>query len=134
MSNQTPDYVKDVLDFHFAIGSRHVRPLPGVTTEFVARLKLSLVKEEYEELVAAVHEWNIPGIADSCADLVYVVVGLALAYGIDLRPVWEAIQKANLAKAGGPRRADGKLLKPPGWKHPDIKAILDGQAPLFEIQ
>jgi predicted HAD superfamily Cof-like phosphohydrolase len=34
------------------------------------------------------------------------------------------VHRANLAKAGGPRRADGKLLKPPGWQPADVTAVL----------
>jgi hypothetical protein len=61
------------------------------------------------------------------ADLIYVAIGTAVALGVDLRPVWDAVHAANLAKAGGPRRADGKFLKSADWVHPDIKGILAKQ-------
>jgi predicted HAD superfamily Cof-like phosphohydrolase len=33
-----------------------------------------------------------------------------------------------MAKASGPRRADGKVLKPEGWTPPDIVGVLERQA------
>lgn len=32
-----------------------------------------------------------------------------------------------MKKFGGGKRADGKFLKPEGWKHPDIGAELEKQ-------
>ena len=67
---------------------------------------------------------SLPEFADACADLDYVVEGTRLEFGIDGRPIADAVQAANMAKANGPRRADGKILKPEGWKPPDIAAEL----------
>jgi hypothetical protein len=51
----------------------------------------------------------------------------AVEGGIDLRPLWVAVQAANLAKVGGSKRADGKVLKTPGWVPPDIAGLLRQQ-------
>lgn len=32
-----------------------------------------------------------------------------------------------MAKLGGPRRADGKVMKPIGWRPPDIEGVLNRQ-------
>lgn len=40
--------------------------------------------------------------------------------GLDLRPFFEEVHRTNMAKLGGPRRADGKQLKPADWKPPRI--------------
>jgi predicted HAD superfamily Cof-like phosphohydrolase len=65
------------------------------------------------------------------ADSIYVIVGAAIEYGIPLSAVWDAVQKSNLAKRDPStgkvrRREDGKILKPDGWKPPDIRAALWG--------
>jgi predicted HAD superfamily Cof-like phosphohydrolase len=45
--------------------------------------------------------------------------------GIDLGPFFAEIHRTNMEKAGGPvRPSDGKILKPPGWKPPDIVGML----------
>jgi len=70
---------------------------------------------------------NLPDIADAIGDLKYVLEGTNLAFGIDGEPVWDAIQKANMAKAGGSVDEHGKRMKPPGWTPPDIEGELRKQ-------
>lgn len=61
---------------------------------------------------------------DGLCDLIYVVLGSAVAWGIDLDPFFREVQRANMEKLTGPKRADGKQLKPEGWRPPDIETIL----------
>lgn len=44
--------------------------------------------------------------------------------GIDLYPFYEEVHRTNMAKLGGPKRADGKQLKPDGWQPPRIAEML----------
>jgi len=66
----------------------------------------------------------VPELADAIGDLKYVLEGTNLAFGIDGEPIWDAIQAANMAKAGGRVDEHGKRLKPPGWTPPDIEGEL----------
>jgi len=52
-------------------------PGPDVTL-----LRVRLITEEYAELVTALHQADIIKIMDACADLRYVVVGTAIAFGV----------------------------------------------------
>lgn len=70
---------------------------------------------------------SLPDYADGLADLMYIAEGGFLAFGIDSRPVHAEVQRANMAKVGGPVREDGKRLKPPGWTPPDIAGIIKRQ-------
>lgn len=122
--------VRDVIDFHKALGLP-LGNLPGDwISEGDARLRMRLVDEELNELHIAWEHDDIEGIADACADLIYVTIGAALSRGIDLRPVWREVQGTNMAKAGGPIREDGKRMKPEGWQPPDVAGILANQAPI----
>ena len=123
------DWFKDVLEFHKKFGVSILRR-PRCTREEVRSLRARLIQEEHDELTTAMAEGNIPGIADGCVDLVYVVLGTAMSYGIDLRPVWDAVHKANMLKEGGGKRSDGKILKPKGWVAPDIRKAMKGQKEL----
>lgn len=84
----------------------------------------------YNEIVDAI-EWvkgstgaDMPGVADALADLDYVIEGMRVEMGIDGGPIADAVHAANMRKLDGPRRADGKILKPEGWSPPDIEAEL----------
>lgn len=68
-------------------------------------------------------------IADGCADISVVTVGTLLACGIQDEPLLAAVDRSNLEKfaPGATRRADGKWLKPPDWKAPDIASVLKEQ-------
>src|SRR5512135_2868913 len=126
------DMVGDVLDFHRAIDAlNHVGQSPGIPDSHLLCLKWDLVSEEFDELEEAIDARDVTGVADACADLIYVVIGLALAYGIDLRGVWAEVHRSNMAKVGGGRRADGKHLKPDGWTAPDVAGVLGRQASLL---
>jgi predicted HAD superfamily Cof-like phosphohydrolase len=129
-------------------GGQHVAETPSVPDEETVRFRMRLNLEEFRELFESVFgrtydsRWaaieevlelgditvNMPVFADSIGDLEYVLAGCAVAFGIDMAPIAWAIHEANMAKAAGPRReSDGKLLKPPGWKPPDVEGKLREQ-------
>ena len=116
----------DVLEFHKKFGC-HIGEKPGFPSTEEEELKLRLVVEEYEELLLGIIHRDLAEIADAIIDLKYVLNGMAISYGIDLDPLWVAVQETNMAKEGGSTRGDGKILKPKGWVAPDIKGLLDKQ-------
>lgn len=87
-------------------------------------LRVRLLQEEMNELRAAVDGGSVEDVADALADIVYIAIGTSLEYGIDLRTVWKEVHGSNMRKTGGGKRADGKVLKPKGWKGPDIRSAL----------
>jgi len=92
------------------------------------------LEEECNEYVAAVAARDLVGIADALADIVYVVYGTALTYGIDLNLVLGEVHRANMSKldsSGRPlKRDDGKVVKSDRYSPPDIAAVLKLQSPL----
>lgn len=103
------------------------RKWPGFP-DLTARDKAyNLIAEELEELLVADQHDNLTEVADALGDLAYVVEAAFQAYGIDSRPIIAEIHRTNMLKAGGPKRADGKQLKPPGWEPPRIRELLDDQ-------
>lgn len=67
---------------------------------------------------------DIVEVADGIADLIYVALGAAIAFGIDIDPIFEEVHRTNMEKVGGRTRDDGKILKPEGWEPPRILPIL----------
>ena len=104
-----------------------IAPRPARQDAETHALRSRLIREEADEALAALATGDIAEIAQELADLLYVTYGTAVSLGIDIRPVFAAVHAANMAKVGGVKRADGKVLKPPGWRPPDIRAILEAQ-------
>ena len=63
-------------------------------------------------------------VADGIVDSIYVLIGTGGEMGLDLAEVWRRVHAANMAKEGGGKRADGKVLKPEGWVAPDVEGAI----------
>ncbi len=119
--------------------------IPTIPDDKTIELRLRLILEEFRELVYACGydydeesdtfvkdldgEVDIVEVADALTDINYVTKGAGIAFGIDLEPIFKLVQDSNMAKfgPGGYRREDGKWMKPPDWKKPDIAAELARQ-------
>lgn len=84
--------------------------------------------EEYHRYERSYPEPDYLDYIDGLCDLLYVTFGGAvnLGDGFDIRPHFNEVHAANMSKLTGPKRKDGKQLKPEGWKPPDHAAILKG--------
>lgn len=87
-------------------------------------LRIYLIKEELEEFETAINENDIVEIADALGDLLYVVYGAAVTFGIDMEEISDEIHKSNMTKIEGHRREDGKWIKPDSYEAPKIKEII----------
>lgn len=125
---------KDLLLFECHCGYMPSSVGPAMPEEKTIALRERLVKEEFEEFKDALDNYDVAGVADALADLIYVALGTAVRFGIDLPRVWEAVHAANLAKfgEGSWRDETGKIRKPENWVHPDIEGILAAQPPLAD--
>lgn len=92
-----------------------------------ADLRASLIEEEAKETVDAIKAGDLVAAVDGLCDLIYVAVGAAVAFGVDLAPLFSEVHRSNMAKDGGAKRPDGKILKPHGWRPPRIAELLADQ-------
>ncbi|WP_420628142.1 hypothetical protein [Candidatus Leptofilum sp.] len=128
-----------IVEFHNAVGAP-VPEKPRVPPLDILKLRQKLLQEEFDEAsealerLTAVLQSNNPAqptdVTDwvhELADLLYVTYGAILACGINPDPIFAEVHRANLSKAGGPRRADGKILKPPGWQPADVHGVIENQ-------
>ncbi len=125
---------QQIIDFQEAVDS--VPMQPAIPSEAILQLRHTLIREEYEEvseafaeLTAVVHNdpAALTNLAHELADLLYVVYGTFAAMGVDADAVFAEVHRANMTKLEGPRRADGKLLKPPGWQPADVAGVIAGR-------
>jgi predicted HAD superfamily Cof-like phosphohydrolase len=94
----------------------------------VKELRCALIEEEAAEFRAAIEADDIVGVADAIADLLYVVYGAALTFGIPVRHVFAEVHRSNMTKLGEDGlpiyRQDGKVLKGPKFSPPTLLPIL----------
>lgn len=86
-------------------------------------VRRALLAEEYQEYETAEDAGDRVEIADALADIVYVVYGTALSYGIDLDAVLAEVHASNMTK-DAPPEPGGKAVKGPGYRPPDIAGTL----------
>lgn len=105
--------------------------VPALPRPDVADLRQHLLEEEVAELAAAVQAGGLADIAHELADVIYVALGTAVTYGIDVDPILAEIHAANMTKLGPDgrpmRRADGKVLKGDNYRAPDVRTALRRQ-------
>ncbi|HET8721813.1 MAG TPA: MazG nucleotide pyrophosphohydrolase domain-containing protein [Nitrospira sp.] len=104
-----------------------VQRTPNPVDEHTRILRERLIHEELEELKEAMGTRDLAAIAKELADLLYVVYGTAVSYGIDMGPVFLEVHRSNMSKVGGYKREDGKWVKPPTYSPAVIEPILQKQ-------
>jgi len=130
MQRQAPDLMNQAVQFR-EIMSQSV----GTYTPAVADNQLTLITEEYKELVEALDEAcayvqnpraRVNALKE-LADLVYVAFQLAAACGWELDEALDRVHQSNLSKLvdGKPlKREDGKVLKGPNYKPPYLEDLI----------
>lgn len=122
------DIAASVAEFHRAF-NLPMQQLPSADIDdALATLRVALLEEEVSEFVTASEKGDLVGIADALADIVYVIYGTALTYGINLDSVLREVHRSNMSKLdsdGNPLiRDDGKVLKSERYFPPDIASVL----------
>lgn len=88
-------------------------------------LYLSLIKEEHKELQEAVDANDRVEQLDALIDILVVTVGAIHSMGAEGEGAWKEVMNTNFAKIDKDtglvrKREDGKVLKPVGWKAPEL--------------
>lgn len=103
---------------------------PTDLNEETKRLRVRLIEEEFDELKESMVGGDLAAVAKEMADLLYVVYGTAVSYGIDMDPVFREVHRSNMSKVGGYKREDGKWVKPATYSPARIEPILAEQGPV----
>ena len=86
---------------------------------------LDLITEETGELKDAIIAGDQVEQLDALVDILVVTIGAIRAAGWDGEAAWNEVMKTNFAKIDPTtgkviKRAHGKVLKPEGWKAPEL--------------
>lgn len=117
---------QDVKEFQTAVG-QYVGTEPRFANKSERVLRIELLMEEVKEYLEGEENGDLENVAKELADIIYIVCGTAVSYGIPLDKVFDEVHRSNMAKLVDgkvKRREDGKILKPDGWTPPDIRSIL----------
>ena len=90
----------------------------------------ALINEEVTELKEAVNNNDQVETLDALVDILVVTIGAIHSLGADAEGAWKEVMSTNFAKIDSDsgkvrKREDGKVLKPLGWKGPELAQFLN---------
>ena len=96
------------------------------------KMYLNLIDEEHDELKQAVADDNVTEQLDALIDILVVTIGAIHSMGADGEGAWKEVMNTNFAKIDKKtgkvrKREDGKVLKPVGWKAPELAQFIKGE-------
>lgn len=107
---------------------QEVKNKPSLSTEKINQLRISLIKEELDELTEAIKSEDLLEVADALTDILYVTYGAGHAFGINLDKCFEEVQNSNMSKLdknGKPiYNEHGKVMKGPNYFKPHLKKFI----------
>jgi predicted HAD superfamily Cof-like phosphohydrolase len=94
------------------------------------KMYLNLIDEEVAELEEAVMADDRVEQLDALVDILVVTMGAIRAAGWDGEGAWDEVMRTNFAKIDPDtgkvrKREDGKVLKPEGWKAPELAQFVE---------
>ncbi len=94
------------------------------------RLRARIMKEEVKEWeTEAIYNETMDKRAKELADILYTVFGTIITEGLQdkIEKVFDLVHESNMSKLGEDgkpyKRADGKVLKGPNYKEPDLSFL-----------
>ena len=105
-----------------------VKQSSSFSTDKINALRVSLIKEELDELTEAMNKKDLVEVADALTDILYVTYGAGHAFGINLDDCFEEVQNSNMSKLdkdGKPiYNNKGKVMKGPNYFKPDLNKFI----------
>jgi len=107
---------------------QNVKQSSSFSSEKINSLRVSLIKEELDELIEAMNKKDLIEVADALTDILYVTYGAGHAFGINLDECFQEVQNSNMSKLdnnGKPIYNDqGKVMKGPNYFKPDLSKFI----------
>lgn len=128
-------------EFHRKFGLASAdQTLPTLVDAETFLFRYQFIMEEAQEILKAYRDGDIVELADGIADLLYVTYGLAHMCGIPADAVFAEVQRSNMMKERatgsddhrGKRNSALDVVKPVGWKPPNIREVIDAHYRSFK--
>ena len=108
---------------------QEVKTKPGLSTEKINKLRVSLINEELEEFKEAIKNNDLKEVADALTDILYVTYGAGHAFGINLDNCFDEVQQSNMSKLGDDGKPiyndKGKVMKGPNYFKPNLTQFVN---------
>ena len=108
---------------------QEVKTKPGLSSEKINNLRISLINEELEELKQAMKNNDLKEVVDALTDILYVTYGAGHAFGINLDNCFSEVQNSNMSKLGTDGKPiyneAGKVMKGPNYYKPDLTKFVN---------
>ena len=108
---------------------QEVKDKPSFSSDKINKLRLDLIKEEFDELKDAINKKDLLEVADALTDILYVTYGAGHAFGIDLDKFFDEVQNSNMSKLdenGKPiYNESGKVMKGPSYFKPNLSKFIN---------
>ena len=107
---------------------QEVKHNSSLSTDKINELRVSLIKEELDELIEAMNKKDLVEVADALTDILYVTYGAGHAFGINLDDCFEEVQNSNMSKLGNDGKPiyneNDKVMKGPNYFKPDLNKFV----------
>ena len=107
---------------------QEVKTDPGLSSEKINNLRISLINEELEEFKEAIKTNDLKEVVDALTDILYVTYGAGHAFGVNLDKCFDEVQQSNMSKLGDDGKPiyndEGKVMKGPKYFKPDLNKFL----------
>ena len=96
----------------------------------LVNFRTSFLLEELAEYSQAITKKDTAGALDALVDIVYIALGTAWLFNLPFEKAWKEVQRANMEKirakdTTGKRGTKFDVIKPKGWKPPNIDQIVE---------
>ena len=105
-----------------------VKDKSSLSSDKINNLRISLIKEELDELTEAMNNKDILEVADALTDILYVTYGAGHAFGINLDKCFDEVQNSNMSKLDNDGKPiyneSGKVMKGPNYFRPNLNKFI----------
>jgi len=110
-----------------------IRDYPQIPEDGNEReLRRKLIAEEAMETCEALANSDLILIADGLADLLYVVFGTALSYGIPMETIFTEVHRSNMSKPKLGHTMNGTKVEKGSYSKPQIATLLEQRRLLIQ--
>lgn len=121
-----------VIQFHRAVGAFIGLRISSDISQDVKDARIKLIREETDELIQAINKEGVKEIAKELCDVLYVVFGTAISFGLhnNLVQIFTEVHTSNMSKIdkkGNFEMSDdkSKILKGAKYHKPNIDWVID---------